>query len=128
MALYELGIIIDPEAAPEDETNLLGRLEAIITKASGEVVARDPWGRRQLAYPIRKRSYGIYHFWKFEAAGEVIAPLTFELRTNDLVLRYLTLNLDRELQRKRKGERLAQAEAVKRAARAEAKAAAAETP
>jgi small subunit ribosomal protein S6 len=127
MSLFELGVIIDPEAAPEDETAALARLEAIITKAGGEVVARDPWGRRQLAYPIRKRNQGIYHFWKFEVGGEAIAPLTFELHTNDLVLRYLTLNLDRELRRKRKGERRDKLESAKRAARAEAAAAADET-
>jgi small subunit ribosomal protein S6 len=122
MPLYELGVIIDPEAAPEDETAALARFEAIITKAGGQVVARDPWGRRQLAYAIKKRHHGIYHFWKFEVTGEALAPLTFELRTNDLVLRSLTLNLDRELRRKRKGERRDKVEAAKRAARAEAQA------
>jgi len=127
MPLYELGIIVDPEAAPEDETAALGRLEAIITGAGGSVVDRDPWGRRQLAYPINKKTHGVYHFWKFEAGGQVLEPLTFELRTNDLFLRFLTLNLDRELRRKRKGERREQAEAAKRAARAEAQAAADET-
>jgi small subunit ribosomal protein S6 len=127
MPLYELGIIVDPEAAPEDETAALGRLEAIITGAGGEVVDRNAWGRRQLAYPINKRTHGVYHFWKFDAGGEVLEPLTFELRTNDLFLRYLTLNLDRELRRKRKGDRREQAEAAKRAAKAEAKAAAEET-
>ena len=127
MPLYELGIIVDPEAAPEDETTGLGRLEAIITDAGGELVERDTWGRRQLAYPIKKRTHGVYHFWKFQVGGEVLEPLTFELRTNDLFLRYLTLNLDRELQRKRKGERREQAEAAKRAARAEAQATADET-
>ena len=127
MPLYELGIIVDPEAAPEDETAALGRLEAIITDAGGEVVDRDAWGRRQLAYPINKRTHGVYYFWKFEVGGEVLAPLTFELRTNDVFLRFLTLNLDRELRRKRKGERREQAEAAKRAARAEARAADDET-
>ena len=127
MPLYELGIIVAPEAAPEDETAALGRLEAIITGAGGEVVERNAWGRRQLAYPINKKTHGVYHFWKFEVGGEVLAPLTFELRTNDLFLRFLTLNLDRELRRKRKGERLQKAEAAKRAAKAEALAAADET-
>jgi small subunit ribosomal protein S6 len=127
MPLYELGIIVDPEAAPEDETAALGRLEAIITGTGGEVVERNAWGRRQLAYPINKKTHGVYHFWKFEVGGEVLAPLTFELRTNDLFLRFLTLNLDRELRRKRKGERLQKAEAAKRAAKAEAQAAADET-
>ena len=65
MPLYDLGVIIDPEVPPEEETGALERLETIITEAGGEIVDKDAWGRRQLAYPIRKKNYGVYHFWKF---------------------------------------------------------------
>jgi small subunit ribosomal protein S6 len=126
MPLFELGVILDPEAAPEDEAAVLERLEKIITDAGGTVAEKDAWGRRQLAYPIRKRGYGIYHFWKFDVAPEAMAHLNFELRTNDLVMRSLALNLDRELRRKRKGDRIERARAAKRAAKAEAAAHAAE--
>jgi small subunit ribosomal protein S6 len=125
MPLYELGVIIDPEVAPEEETTTLERLEAIITEAGGEMVEKDSWGRRQLAYPIKKKNYGVYHFWKFNVGGEVLSQLNFEMRTNDVVMRSLTLNLDRELKRKRKGDRKAQAKAAAKAAKAAAKAEAA---
>ena len=62
MSLYELGVIIDPEVPPEDESSTLERLEGIITDAKGEVLEKDTWGRRQLAYPIKKKNYGVYHF------------------------------------------------------------------
>ena len=124
MPLYELGVIIDPEISPEDETTALERLEKIITDADGTVTEKDAWGRRQLAYPIKKKNYGVYHFWKFEVGGEVLKDLNFELRTNDSVMRSLILNLDRELQRKRKMdaklEAKAAAKAAKKAAAAEA--------
>ncbi len=120
MPLYELGVIIDPEVPPEDETAALERLEGIITEAGGEVVDRDTWGRRQLAYPIRKKNYGVYHFWKFEVGGEVLEKLNFEMRTNDSVMRSLILNLDRELRRKRKMDAKNAARAAKKAAKAAA--------
>jgi len=126
MPLYELGVITDPEAAPEDETSTLERLEKIITDAGGELVDKDEWGRRQLAYPIKKKNYGVYHFWKFESPGDVLEKLNFEMRTNDVVMRFLTLNLDRELRRKRKGDKKAEAKVAKKAAKAAAKAAALE--
>jgi small subunit ribosomal protein S6 len=124
MPLYELGVIIDPEVDPESETAALERLQAIITDAGGSLVEQNTWGRRQLAYPIRKKNFGVYHFWKFDVGGEVIDKLTFELRTNDAVMRSLILNLDTELRRKRKMDakqaaRTA-AKAAKRAAAAEA--------
>ncbi len=124
MPLYELGVIIDPEINPEDETSALERLETIITDAEGTITEKDAWGRRQLAYPIKKKNYGVYHFWKFEVGGEVLKDLNFELRTNDAIMRSLILNLDRELQRKRKMdaklEAKAAAKAAKKAAAAEA--------
>jgi small subunit ribosomal protein S6 len=124
MPLYELGVIIDPEVDPESETAALERLQAIITDAGGSLVEQNTWGRRQLAYPIRKKNFGVYHFWKFDVGGEVIDKLTFELRTNDAVMRSLILNLDTELRRKRKMDAKqaarAAAKAAKRAAAAEA--------
>lgn len=120
MPLYELGIIADPEVPAEDETAAFERLEKIITDAGGEIKDQDNRGRRQLAYAINKKNFGVYHFWTFEVGGEVLETLNFELRTNDVIMRSLILNMDRELRRKRKGERIAQAKAAKKAAKAAA--------
>ena len=125
MPLYELGVIIDPEVPPEDETSTLERLEGIITDAGGEMVKKDTWGRRQLAYPIQKKNYGVYHFWAFDVGGDVLEKLNFEMRTNDAVMRSLILNMDRELRRKRKMDAKIEARAAKKAAKAAAKAEAA---
>jgi len=125
MPLYELGVILDPEVGPDEESSALERLEKIITEAGGEFVGKDTWGRRQLAYQIQRKTHGVYHFWKFNVGGEILTDLNFELRTNDTVLRSLVINLDRELRRYHKGERLLQAKAAKKAAKAAAKAEAA---
>jgi len=125
MPLYELGVIIDPEASPEDEATIIERLEKIVTDSGGEVDDRDAWGRRQLAYAIRKKNHGIYHFWKLVCDGSAIADLNFEMRTNDMIMRFLVLNLDNELRRARKAEGKRKAKAEKKAAKAEAKALAA---
>ncbi len=131
MPLYELGLIVDPEIPPEDETTALERLEAIITDNDGTMIDKDARGRRQLAYPIKKKNYGVYHFWTFEVEGDVLEKLNFELRTSDVVMRSLTLNMDRELKRKRKldkkrDDRQAK-KAAKKAAAAEAEATADES-
>ena len=126
MPLYELGVIIDPEVTPEEESATLERLETIIANAGGEMVDKNSWGRRQLAYPINRKNYGVYHFWKFDVGGEVLEKLNFEMRTSDTVMRSLVLNLDNELRRKRKMDRKyesrAAAKAAKRTARSEAEA------
>ncbi len=122
MPLYDFGVIIDPEIPPEEETATLERLEGIITDGGGEVAEKDTWGRRQLAYPIDKKNYGVYHFWKVNVGGEVLEKLNFEMRTNDAVIRSLILNMDRELRRKRKMDAKYEARAAKKAAKAAAKA------
>jgi small subunit ribosomal protein S6 len=127
MPLYELGLIVDPEVAPEEETAALERLETIITENDGTMVEKDARGRRQLAYPIKKKNYGVYHFWTFEVAGDVLEKLNFELRTNDVVMRSLTLNLDRELRRKRKLDKKRDERQAKKAAKKAAAAEAAAT-
>ena len=104
-------------ATIKDERKLLKK---IITDADGTVTEKDAWGRRQLAYPIRKKNYGIYQFWKFNVGGDVISKLNFELRTNDMVMRSLILNLDRELKRKHKMDRQEKAKVAHKAAKAAA--------
>jgi len=125
MPLYELGLIVDPEVSPEEEATALERLEKIITDHDGTMIEKDARGRRQLAYPIKKKNYGVYHFWKVEVGGEALDKLNFEMRTSDVVMRSLILNIDRELRRKRKMDAKMEARAVKKAAKAAAKAEAA---
>lgn len=122
MPLYELGVVLDPEVGPDDETAALDRLEKIIADRKGKIVEKDAWGRRRLAYPIKKRTHGVYHFWKFDVDGQIMTDLNFELRTNDVFMRSLVLNLDREMKRQRKTDRQLQAKAAAKAAKAEAKA------
>ncbi len=82
-------------------------------------------GKATLAYPIQKKNYGVYHFWKFDVGGDVLEKLNFEMRTNDAVMRSLVLNLDRELRRKRKMDKKLDAKAAKKAAKRQAAAEAA---
>ena len=91
MPLYELGVIIDPEIPPEEETSTLERLEGIITDAGGEMVERDTWGRRQLAFPIAKLHKAHYVLMNIECGAETLAELESAFRFNDAVLRHLTI-------------------------------------
>ncbi len=127
MPLYELGLIVDPEVPPEEEETALERLETIITENDGTMIEKDARGRRQLAYPINKKNYGVYHFWTFEVGGDMLEKLNFELRTSDVVMRSLTLNLDRELRRKRKLDKKRDDRNAKKAAKKAAAAEAAAT-
>jgi small subunit ribosomal protein S6 len=122
MPLYELGLVLTPDLEDQAREAFLGELKQLLAGHGASVVKEDVWGKRTLAYPIRHKREGYYLFWQFEGPGSAVAPLEYKLRLSDEVLRYLTLNLDRELRRARK---MAAYRAAQQAAKAAAGAAAA---
>ena len=87
MRQYELMIILDPES---DERNLqptLEKLLAVGTKEGGTVDNLDIWGRRRLAYEIKKQSEGIYAVVNMTATSATAQELDRQLGLNETVLR-----------------------------------------
>jgi small subunit ribosomal protein S6 len=87
MRQYELMIILDPET---DERNLQPQLEkmlGVVTKEGGTVDSLDIWGRRRLAYDIKKRSEGIYAVVQMTAEPATAQELDRQLGLNETVLR-----------------------------------------
>lgn len=115
MPLYELGLVLTPDLEDEARDAFLGELKQLLATQGATIVKEDVWGKRTLAYPIRHKREGYYLFWQFEGPGTAVAPLEYKLRLSDEVLRYLTLNLDRELRRAKK---LSAARAAQQAAKA----------
>ncbi len=126
MALYELGLALAADLEAEERESFLGELRALLASHGANIVKEDVWGKRTLAYEIRHKREGYYLFWQFEGPGTVVKPLEYKLRLSDQVLRFLSLNLDRELRRKRKFDKLRAAQQARK--RSEAAAAAAAAP
>ena len=104
MPLYELGLLLGSELESEDREAFLGEIRQLLAAEGATITKEDVWGRRTLAYQIDHKREGYYVFWQFEGPGTLIKPLEYQLRLSDQVVRYLNLNLDRELQRSRKME------------------------
>ena len=74
MRKYEMLIILD--AGTENQTEEITKIEEVIKNLGGTVSKSDAWGKRALAYPIRKKTEGYYVLFSFE-----LEPAqTFELR------------------------------------------------
>lgn len=102
MPLYELGLVLDNDLENEERDAFLGEVRQLLQQGGATLVKEDVWGKRNLAYEINHKREGYYVFWQFEGPGSVIKPLEYKLRLSDQVMRYLSLNLDRELRRARK--------------------------
>jgi small subunit ribosomal protein S6 len=60
-----------------------------------EMISKEDWGLKKLAYPIQKKKSGFYHLLDYKVAGEAISSFELEFRRDDSVMRYLTVRLDK---------------------------------
>ena len=97
--VYEVMYIIDPDTADEKVTAINESIQGIIENGGATVVRMDDGGRRDLAYPINKKTQGYYMLFEIEGSGQEILELERRMRVNDAIMRYITVRVD--LDRKR---------------------------
>jgi small subunit ribosomal protein S6 len=71
------------------------KYEDFLTDHGAEIVHRENWGLRKLAYPIQKKSTGFYHLIEYKAEGALIDPLEVQFKRDERVMRFLTVKLDK---------------------------------
>jgi small subunit ribosomal protein S6 len=89
MREYELIFIVHPDLDETATNEVAERVKSWITEAGGTVNKVDPWGKRKLAYPIRKQNDGQYFFLQVEMAPTFIAEMERNLRFLEPVMRFL---------------------------------------
>lgn len=87
---YEILVILDPRATDEDAAALLAQLGEQVAALGAEVIRTDNWGRRRLAYEIRKQREGIYAVFEVRAEPAAVKEFERQLRLNENVLRFLS--------------------------------------
>jgi small subunit ribosomal protein S6 len=100
--VYEVMYIVDPGTAEDDVTRLSENLRQVVADQGGTVTKTENMGRRNLAYPINRKSEGIYMLFEVEGTGREIAELERRMRVNDQVMRYLTVRVDEDRRRAEK--------------------------
>jgi small subunit ribosomal protein S6 len=98
---YELVFIADPRLSDEEAVAIADEYKAMITAdGSAEVTREESWGKRKLAYPIRKFTEGRYHVYYIAADAKNLLPeVEQRLRQNDQILRHLVVRTDLDLKR-----------------------------
>ena len=96
MKRYETIVIAAPTLAEEEVNQVISSLEEVITKGGGMVLRVDRWGKRRLAYRVKKFEDGIYTLFFYEAPREVISELERRIRIDDRLIRFLTVHVDWE--------------------------------
>jgi small subunit ribosomal protein S6 len=83
-------IIVDPRLTEEEVAQLGTRLGETCTALGGEVVSTENWGKRRLAYEIRKQREGTYLLLQVKAEPSAVREYERQLKLNESVLRFMT--------------------------------------
>jgi small subunit ribosomal protein S6 len=84
---YEIMVILDPELDERTVSPSLDTFLNVIRQDGGTVSSVDVWGRRRLAYDIKKKSEGIYAILDINATPASVSELDRQLGLNESVLR-----------------------------------------
>ena len=94
MNKYELCVVVSAKLEDDARAETVERVKELVTRFGGAISDVDEWGKKRLAYEIRKMHEGFYYFIHFEAEPEVPAEIEGRIRIMDDVLRYLCVRLD----------------------------------
>src|SRR5690606_20445581 len=92
---YETVFILNPVLSEDQIKETVKKYEDFLVSNGAEMVSKENWGLKKLAYPIQHKKSGFYHLFEFKAPGEVINPLEVEFRREERMMRYLTVRLDK---------------------------------
>ena len=118
---YELMVILDPELVERQVTPNLDKFLKVITNDGGSIDNVDVWGRRRLAYEIKKKSEGIYAVVNFTATSETTQELDRQLNLSELVVRTKVLRAEEAIALIASEQKRADEKAARKAAAGAAK-------
>jgi small subunit ribosomal protein S6 len=91
---YEMITILAPETTSEDIKVIQRRVLDLMERKDGRLLALENWGRRRLAYTVRKHRKGIYLYWRFLGHFELVAEIERLMRMIEKVIRYMSILVD----------------------------------
>lgn len=124
MQRYEVIAIVLANLSDEDVTALIERSQKIITDRKGVIAKIDKWGKRHLAYEIKKQKDGYYFLIDFAGNGAIVAEIERNYKIDDRILKFMTVKKEGATTPEGIEQEIAAAEAKRTQAKAEGEAAA----
>jgi small subunit ribosomal protein S6 len=95
MQNYELMVIFTPVLSEEEFKTAQKKYADFIEANGGQIVHSNPWGLRSLAYPVQKKTTGIYWVLEYSAPSDINEKLKIQLLRDEQVLRQMVVKLDK---------------------------------
>lgn len=93
MREYELTVLLHPDIEADLDAPL-AKIRKIITDNGGKILTEDNWGKKRLAYRIRREDFAVYVYWTVELPAEANLKISNLFNITDEVLRYLLASVD----------------------------------
>ncbi len=105
MRQYETVFLISPNLEEEETTKIITQISGIISKEKGKLIQEDRWGKKRLAYPIKKFEEAFYVFFHYEGDSNIPLELEKRFKQTEAILRFLTVKKEtrENVRKKRKG-------------------------
>ena len=93
MALFEHIIMLRQDLSSSELDDIIKIHEQTLNELQGNIVYKESWGLRGLAYPIKENKKAFYEFMNIELPQERINELNAKLNLNEKVIRYLSVKV-----------------------------------
>ena len=94
--IYESAVIINAALEDEQIDSVISRIKETIVNNGGEIREIENWGRKRLAYMVKKSKIGYYVFFRFNAPSSIVSKLERTFVLDEHILRFLTIKLDND--------------------------------
>ena len=92
--IYESAVIVNAALEDEQIDQVISHIKETIMHNGGEIREIENWGRKRLAYMVKKSKIGYYVFFRFNAPSSIISKLERTYVLDEHILRFLTVKLD----------------------------------
>ena len=94
---FETIFILRPDTNQDGIHTVNTRVREIIDRMGGRLIKLDNWGKRKLAYEVKKQLKGIFLYWQYLGTSGVVEEIERNLRMLDAVIRYYTVKVDEDV-------------------------------
>jgi small subunit ribosomal protein S6 len=92
--LYESIFILRPSLADEDIQKTLDKVKSTVEKSGGTIERLENWGKKKLAYEVKREKKGVYVQLNFHGNGTAVSELERLFRLEDAIMKFLTVKLE----------------------------------
>jgi small subunit ribosomal protein S6 len=99
---YEVVFVAAPTLTSEELDGFINHIQTVVEGKNGKIVKVDNWGKKSLAYKIKRFREAYYVVLSIEGDGIAIAELERRFRVTDYIIRFISVRIDEDLKRSEK--------------------------